>query len=207
MLPEKEDIQIEAVSRKALLPARWKSDLFSFQPSKKGARRWHRKANSPARQNHEDEAEPHLEEDQLISNLSKWKKERLQARLTITLGSFMKRELHPSEAFVESHCERLAQRPDFAGRGPAVRAALHAIDDAIEAAFARCLQPAAGVWTTAADAADAAAGRPSTARIRRDEVRQLILQGDRLLSGEGRYALAVESRSASAPPVPLPAPP
>jgi hypothetical protein len=137
-----------------------------------------------------------VEEDRLISNLSKWKKERLQARLASTLGSFIKREMHPSEAFVELHCERLACHPDLAGRAPAVRASLQVLDDAIEAALAHCVQGVAADWT-AADMAENTA-RPCTARIRRDEVRQLILQGDRLLSGEGQYKLAVESRCGAA---------
>ena len=110
LLPVREDSQIELFPRTPL-KQNWKSGLFSFG-STKNARRWGRNSEQPVRRPSEAEDTLNDAEARAIHNLSKWKHDRLHARLAASIGSFIRRETDPGEAFLASNFERLARRPD-----------------------------------------------------------------------------------------------
>jgi hypothetical protein len=147
---------------------RWKSELFSFGP--RGAQlRWQRNASFPASDKSEFNEELGDHEERAISQLSKWKSERLQCRLVNTLGIFVKQSADPSDVFIENNKQRFLSTPEYAGRSRAVQSALTVIDDLIHCVFAKCAANENGHWEEHHDAIPDSE-RPGTARIRRDEV-------------------------------------
>ena len=164
MLPSREESQIDLCSRPNFPNKLWKSEIFSFSSLKPGPR-WKRNAAVPVRHAHEPDEDSNETEARAILNLSKWKNERLHARLTLTLGCFVLPEADHNRSFVAAHAGRLAKSPEFAGRAAALRASLQILDGLIDGAVARSERAASRCWP---GSAAEEGGRPSTARIRRD---------------------------------------
>ena len=150
------------------LKYRWKSKLFSFGP-KGSQRRWQRNASFPIHDRSDSNEEFGDHEERTISQLSKWKSERLQSRLVNTLGTFIKRDVDPSDDFIERNTQRFSSDPKYAGRTKAVQSALIVIDELIHCTVAKCVASENGQWEENHDD-DPDSERPGTARIRRDEV-------------------------------------
>jgi hypothetical protein len=156
------------------LKHRWRSKLFSFG-SRGAHRRWQRNACFPTLDNSESNEALGDNEERAISQLSKWQSERLQARLTNTLGSFLKRTGDPSDIFIEENIQRFSSDPEYVSRTRAVRSALTVIDELIHYTIAKCVASENRQWEENHDALPDSE-RPGTARIRRDEVIAISLQ-------------------------------